>query len=86
MIHTPPAEAPEVGPEYLARTAYFDSASEAIQQFASETVAGETAEAGTDAELLRSTGCAGGALCPETAWRIRRLTEEKASSCRANMG
>ena len=52
MIHTPPAEVPDVGPDYLARTAYFDSASEAIKRFASETVAGETAEAGKAVRLF----------------------------------
>jgi hypothetical protein len=46
MIHTPPTEAPEVGPDYLAGTAYFDSTSEIIQRFVRETVAGETAATG----------------------------------------
>jgi transglutaminase-like putative cysteine protease len=52
MIHTPPSEAPEVGAEYLARTAYFDCGSETLQRFARERVAGETSAIGKAVRLF----------------------------------
>jgi len=52
MIHTPPTEALELGPEYLARTGYFDTASEAIQGFTRETVAGEATATGKAVRLF----------------------------------
>ena len=52
MIHTPPTEVPEVGPAYLACTAYFDSTSETLQRFAGETVAGETSATGKAVRLF----------------------------------
>jgi transglutaminase-like putative cysteine protease len=52
MIHTPPGEAPEPGPEYLAPSAYFDAASEVLQRFARDTVAGETSASGKAVRLF----------------------------------
>ena len=52
MIHTPPTETPRLGPEYLAATGYFDTASEAIERFARATVAGEPSEAGRAVKLF----------------------------------
>lgn len=44
MIHTPPDQWPEVGPEYLRNTRFIDSDSESVQRFATETVAGATTD------------------------------------------
>jgi transglutaminase-like putative cysteine protease len=52
MIHSPPGAAPEPGPEYLASTVYFDAASERIQRFADETVAGEGSASGKAVRLF----------------------------------
>ncbi len=52
MIHTPPTETPEPGPEYLASTGFFDSAGEPLQRFARETAAGESTDAGKAVKLF----------------------------------
>jgi transglutaminase-like putative cysteine protease len=52
MIHTPPTETADVGPEYLAGSTYFDCTSEGIQRFARETVAGEAADTGKAVRLF----------------------------------
>jgi transglutaminase-like putative cysteine protease len=52
MIHTLAGAVPESGPEYLARTGYFDTTSEPIERFARETVAGETSETGRAVKLF----------------------------------
>lgn len=52
MIHTPPGEALEAGPEYLASTGYFDCASHAVRRFAQETVAGEDSATGKAVRLF----------------------------------
>jgi transglutaminase-like putative cysteine protease len=52
MIHTPPTEAPEPGPEYLAATRFFDCGAEPIRRFAYEAVAGERSEVGKAVKLF----------------------------------
>jgi transglutaminase-like putative cysteine protease len=52
MIHTPPGESPEAGPEYVAPTAYFDAASEVLQRFVHDAVAGETSATGRAVRLF----------------------------------
>jgi transglutaminase-like putative cysteine protease len=44
MIYTPPTEAPEPGPEYLASTRFFDCESEPLRRFAHATTAGAGSE------------------------------------------
>jgi transglutaminase-like putative cysteine protease len=52
MIHTPPAQAPEPGPEYLASTRFLDCASEPIQRFARATTSGEASDIGKAVKLF----------------------------------
>jgi transglutaminase-like putative cysteine protease len=52
MIHTPPAHAPEPGPEYLASTRFLDCASESIRRFARATTSGEASEVGKAVKLF----------------------------------
>ncbi|MCZ7653456.1 MAG: transglutaminase [Rhodocyclaceae bacterium] len=44
MIHTPPNQSPEPGPEYLASARFIDSGTESVRRFAQETVAGATTD------------------------------------------
>jgi transglutaminase-like putative cysteine protease len=52
MIHTPPTEVPEPGPEYLASTRFFDCDSAPIRRFARAAIAGETSEVGRAVKLF----------------------------------
>ena len=52
MIHTPPTEAPQPGPEYLASTRFLDCESEPLQRFARETTAGEGSDLGRAVKLF----------------------------------
>jgi len=52
MIHTPPDETAEAGPEYLAATRFFDAESAPIRQFARDAVAGERSEVGRAVKLF----------------------------------
>ena len=52
MIHTPPTEAPEPGPEYLASTRFLDCESEPLQRFARATTAGEGSDLGKAVKLF----------------------------------
>lgn len=52
MIHTPPGEAPEPGPEYLASTRFLDCASEPLRRFARDATAGEAPDVGKAVRLF----------------------------------
>ncbi len=52
MIHTPPTETPEPGPEYLASTRFLDSESGPIRRFADAATAGEASELGRAVRLF----------------------------------
>jgi transglutaminase-like putative cysteine protease len=52
MIHTPSGSKPEPGPEYLQRTQFLDSDSDAVRRFARQSAGSETSDIGRAVKLF----------------------------------
>ena len=52
MIHTPPGNKPEPGPEYLQSTRFLDSDSDAVRRFAQQAAGSETSDIGRAVKLF----------------------------------
>ena len=51
MIHTPPGNKPQPGPEYLQSTRFLDSNSDAVRRFAQQAAGSETSDIGRAVKL-----------------------------------
>lgn len=52
MIHTPPGNKPEPGPEYLQSTRFLDSDSDAVRRFAQQAAGSESSDIGRAVKLF----------------------------------